>query len=156
MKTLAVLASLALVAAGAFLLVSNNGEEATADSVLMEKREANYQKASEAISEAPEQHPASKDDLSEEFWTAVQTGDMETVLRLCPGSTKEDFAPFEHFKPTAYHGLGTPSPHPTVPDVMLYPAHLSFPGFPKKTIKLAFVEIEGGNLAIDGRHTIWW
>lgn len=120
------------------------------------ERTALYEKANEAAQQFPE-WPQSKEDLIEEFWAGIQSGDIAKAVIYCPGSKESDFQPYLQFPPAAaVQAIGNPHPHPDFPEVELTPVSIPFPGFPDKVIRMAFLTTDDGRIAVDGRYTIWW
>jgi len=91
------------------------------------------------------------------FWQAASRKDYDRMQLLAPGSDKSDYAKYyDMFTPQPAKSVGKPEPHPANPKVQLYPAHVPFPGFPQKVVKMAVWKDEKGNYYIDGQNTIWW
>ncbi|MBX3728679.1 MAG: hypothetical protein KF858_05805 [Candidatus Sumerlaeia bacterium] len=122
----------------------------------IEERTAAYKLAVAKADELVPNWPANEQVLIVEFWRAVAAKDFDKACVLCPGSKPDDFAMFAKWTPEAPKAIGRPGPHPTKPEVLLWPVTVPFPGFPNKTIKMAVRTMEDGRLAIDGQHTIWW
>lgn len=101
--------------------------------------------------------PATPEALIRDFWNAAARKDYDRMVLLCPGSVKSDFKTYyDQWTPSAATAIGAPQTHSADVAVHVYPVTVPFPGFPKKTIKMAVRRAGDGRLVIDGRYTIWW
>lgn len=125
-------------------------------SVTHEQRKAAYETAAAAAASTAD-YPTKPEDLVRDFWKAVSESDTQRALLLAPGTTNKDLAIFDKWKPSPAKSVGPPEPHPSQPDAKLYPVELSFPGVPRKTLKMAVMQEKGSNrYYIHGGYTRWW
>jgi hypothetical protein len=122
----------------------------------VDERTAIYLEAENKGKELVPNWPGTEQQLIMQFWTALANKDIERACVLCPGSKPDDFAMFQKFTPQPATAIGHPEPHPQHPEVQLWPVTVPFPGFPKKTVKMAILRMDDGRLGINGQHTIWW
>jgi hypothetical protein len=119
----------------------------------MQDRTAAYMKVMASAATNP--LPSSAEDVITKFWDAASKGDLDTMLRLCPGSMKTDFASFAKYPPSPAKSIGKGEPHPTAKGVTVYAVTMSYGKSPDRTIKMAVKQTPDGHYMIDGLNTVW-
>jgi hypothetical protein len=124
--------------------------------VPLEQRKSAYEEAVAAGAAQAATWPKDEQQMAIRFWQDAAAKNWDQLLLYSPGATKDDFAIFMQFPPQQPKAVGKPEPHPTAQGVTLWPVTVPFPGFPNKTVKMAFFRLPDGRLAVDGQNTIWW
>ena len=100
--------------------------------------------------------PQTESDLLREFWKCIASKNYKQAILYCPGSKESDYAAYSRMPTQPEITVGSAEPHPTAAGVKLWPMKVVFAGYGAKTIKLAVQRLPGGQLTIDGQHSIWW
>lgn len=115
-----------------------------------------YQESLEKGAQQAATWPKTEQAFLADFWKAMAAKDMAKVMMMSPGAKAEDFGPYSFFVVQGLAAIGKPEPHPTAPNVTLWPVKVNFQKFPNKTIKLALYRLPDGRLAVHGKYSIWW
>ena len=99
--------------------------------------------------------PTSPEEVITQFWQAASEKDVDTLVRLCPGSMKTDYASFSRYVPSPAKSIGKPETHPTAAGVMVYPVAVTYSGSNEKVYKMAVARTPDGHYTIDGKNTVW-
>lgn len=138
-------------------LATVQGKPADPVSLQQEERRKIYQAAVTQGQSQAASWPGTPQDLITQFWLAASKRDYARMMVLCPGSKDTDYKRYyDTWTPSPASAIGPPEPHPRDRNIQLYPAHVAFPGFPQKVVKLAVTKTPDGRLVIDGAHSIWW